>query len=118
MNDITIDGKHYYQSYRACNRPLCSCRNGGPKHGPYWYCYDRNTARTSYVGKTLPPDVADLAAQIHDLRHDIAILIEEQEMIAAQAQANADALRHLVTGQTLTNDAKERIAALLPIAIL
>ena len=55
----------YSQQYRRCSRPGCPlCRQGKPGHGPYWYAYWREDgrARSSYVGKQLPSDVAEAVA--------------------------------------------------------
>ena len=54
----------YRQQYRRCGKATCSrCAAGGPGHGPYWYAcwWEGGRARSRYVGKKAPPDVACVA---------------------------------------------------------
>jgi len=55
----------YRQQYRRCGKATCSrCAAGGPGHGPYWYAcwWEGGRARSRYVGKKAPPDVACVAS--------------------------------------------------------
>src|SRR5579884_914543 len=46
-----------------CGKPSCRACREGRGHGPYWYAYRTINGRTkqSYIGKSLPPELAQEA---------------------------------------------------------
>lgn len=64
---FTIGGYTYYQQFRKCGKASCKCANGEP-HGPYWYRRDLESGSVDYVGKSLPDDVAQAAANLAQSR--------------------------------------------------
>ena len=95
-----LEGVAYYAEGRKCGKAGCRCQEGD-LHGPYWYKRTQVDGKVTYLGKTLPPDLAVA-------RQRLGFFVGEVEKTRRRLLAQAEALRRLQTRQHLT--AEDRAA--------
>lgn len=95
-----LEGVTYYAEGRKCGKAGCRCQSGD-LHGPYWYKRDQVDGKVTYLGKTLPDDLAVA-------RQRLGFFVGEVEKTRRRLLAQAEALRRLQTRQHLT--AEDRAA--------
>ena len=95
-----LEGVTYYAEGRKCGKAGCRCQEGD-LHGPYWYKRTQVDGKVTYLGKTLPPDLAVA-------RQRLGFFVGEVEKTRRRLLAQAEALRRLQTRQHLT--AEDRAA--------
>ncbi len=88
-----MDGSTYYQQSRRCSTPGYRCQSG-QLHGPYWW--RRNgSGRVKYLGRDLPPELAEVRARRDRLKPAMANRERELLTQAAKLQRQAQALHRL-----------------------
>lgn len=93
---LIVEGTTYYSEHRKCGRPGCKCMGAnGDLHGPYWYARNANGDIT-YIGKTLPEEIADTAQRLAYARADV-------EAMRRALLEQAEALRRLSVSDSLTD---------------
>jgi uncharacterized protein DUF6788 len=67
------------ETYRTCGTPGCSCRQGGPKHGPHLYVsYRGDKGKTTgfYVPKTIEAEMREGIAAWNQMQTQLRQLTE------------------------------------------
>ena len=95
-----LEGVAYYAEGRKCGKAGCRCQEGD-LHGPYWYKRDQVDGKVTYLGKTLPDQVAQARQNLWTFEPAI-------KTTGLRLAAQAEALRRLQTRQHLT--AEDRAA--------
>jgi hypothetical protein len=103
MTDIMIDGVKLRQQYRKCSHGCETCTKG-PGHGPYYYA-SRPGEALKYLGKELPPAIAEHlaglkadAADLQKLREELARDVVDADTAAQHAHRLLRALDDLCMG--------------------
>ena len=77
----------FVQRYSQCGKRQCSCRHGGPKHGPFFYL--TQCLAVSKVNKFL----LKTSAQQHAAKAGIEHYRQLQELLEELSQINTELLR-------------------------
>ena len=104
MDAFYLDGWHYTQQWRRCNKPECKC-NEGELHGPYWYKRHTKTRQQVYIGRNLKPAVVALVNERSAYEETIKAHI-------AQLAADQRLLQDLIEGQSLSLQERHRLEQL------
>ena len=98
LDAFNLEGTHYFQQGRKCNKPACHCASGRPEdlHGPYWFQRD-SSGKVTYIGRELPDVVVKT-------REEYNRLWVRMQRFKRELQEQVDAVQKLIDRDTLTAD--------------
>lgn len=99
-----LEGAAYYAEGRKCGKAGCRCQEG-ELHGPYWYKRDQVDGKVTYLGKTLPDQVAQARQNLWTFEPAI-------KTTGLRLAAQAEALGKLASRRALTAEDRRHIADL------